>query len=136
MIVFRFTRVMFGVSSSLFLLNATIRHHMEMYRDVDPSFVDKFLSSIYVDDMSLDVESTYELYLKSKLCLAEALKKFVTNSYELRCQIEVNEQLLEDQSVAVYTKEEDESYVKGSLGTKSDEMQGGHKILGVQWDFT
>lgn len=75
MIVFRFTCVVFGVSSSLFLLNATIRHHMEMYQDVDPSFVDKFLSLIYVDGMSLgssDVESTYELYLKSKSRLAEA----------------------------------------------------------------
>lgn len=50
---------------------------MEMYRDVDPSFVDKFIPSNYVDDMSLgssDVESTYELYLKSKSQLAEALR--------------------------------------------------------------
>ena len=61
MIVLRFTCVVFGVSSSPFLLNATIAHHMETYRDVDPSFVDCFLSSIYVDDLSLgssDVSST------------------------------------------------------------------------------
>ena len=48
-------------------------------------------SSIYVDYVSLgsnDVESTYELYLKSKSRLAEAgfkLRKFVTNSEELCC---------------------------------------------------
>ena len=88
MIVLRFTRVVFGVNSSP---NATINHHMKKYQQVDTSFVDKFLSSIYVDDVSLgsdEVESTYELYLKSKSRLAEAgfkLRKFVTNSEELRC---------------------------------------------------
>ena len=67
------TCVVFGVSSSPFLLNATISHHMETYQDVDPSIVEEFLSSIYVDDVSLgssEVESTYRLYLKSKSRLA------------------------------------------------------------------
>lgn len=49
-IILRFALVVFGVTSSPFLLNA-INHHMEMYRDRDPLFVDKFLSSIYVDDV-------------------------------------------------------------------------------------
>ena len=40
-VVMQFTRVVFGVSASPFLLNATISHHMERYRSTDPSFVDK-----------------------------------------------------------------------------------------------
>jgi len=51
-VVFRFTRVVFGVSSSPFLLNATVRHHMERYVTLYPKFVEKFLRSIYVDDVS------------------------------------------------------------------------------------
>ena len=140
-IVLRFTRVVFGVNSSPLLLNATIEHHMRKYQEIDPSFMDKFLSSVYVDDISLgsnNVESTYELYLKSKLRLAEAgfkLRKFVTNSDELRCQVNANEQTAEKQDTAVSVEEEDQSYARGSLGTKSDEVEGRHKILGVQWDF-
>lgn len=37
---------------------------MKTYEQLDPMFVEKFLSSIYVDDVSLgasDVNSTYEL---------------------------------------------------------------------------
>ena len=55
----RFARVIFGVSSSPFLLNVAIQHHMESFRDTDPVFVDNFLSSMYVDDLvsgSADVD--------------------------------------------------------------------------------
>ena len=138
-VVMRFTRVVFGVNSSPFLLNATIDHHMRRYQAIDPLFVDKFLSSIYVDDVSLcsnDVESTYELYLKSKSQLAEAgfkLRKFVTNSNKLHSRVDVNEQIIKEQTKAVIVEKEDQSYTKGSLvmGMKSAEIDGRHKILGV-----
>ncbi len=66
-VIRRFARVVFGVNSSPFLLNATIRHHMNSYRTVDPSFVEEVLRSLNVDDLASskpDGNSTYEFYEK------------------------------------------------------------------------
>ena len=143
-IVLRFARVAFGVSSSPFLLNATIAHHMESYRQIDPSFVNKFLNSIYVDDVSLgsdDVESTYELYVKAGSRLAEAgfkLRKFTTNSRELQYLIDDNEHYLSTRVQSVQEIKpcgEDQSYAKSTLGTNNSEPSATYKILGIQWDF-
>ena len=51
-VVLSFARVVFGVLSSPFLLNATIKHHIEQYKEADPEFLEKFICSIYVDDLS------------------------------------------------------------------------------------
>ena len=93
-VVLRFTRVVFGVSSSPFVLNATIKHHIDQYEQCDLNLTRKFLD---VDDLTSgdnDVDRTFELYVKSKLILKEAgfnLRKFVTNSEELRERIDKNE---------------------------------------------
>ena len=86
-----------GVSSSPFLLNATVKHRVEGYKEKELEFVEIFLRSIYVDDLSSGGdtdEEAYELYMKSIVRLVEGgfnLRQFVTNSPESRKQIEDNE---------------------------------------------
>uniref|UniRef100_A0A1X7TMK0 Uncharacterized protein n=1 Tax=Amphimedon queenslandica TaxID=400682 RepID=A0A1X7TMK0_AMPQE len=64
----RFTRVVFGVSSSQFLLNATIAHHLDQYNEKDSEFIAKIKRAIYVDISfgSKDDDTTFELYEKSR----------------------------------------------------------------------
>ena len=141
--VFRFTRVVFGVSSSPFLLNATIRHHVERYSDAYPNFVDTFLRSIYVDDVSYGADSidhAYELYFWSKHILAEAgfnLRKFVTNSTVLAQRIEHESASLKvtDGKADKIIEEEDKTYTKDLLGGKQGPQDNEQKILGIRWNF-
>ncbi|GFT44616.1 integrase catalytic domain-containing protein [Trichonephila clavipes] len=49
--VYRFNRVNFGVSSSPFLLAATIRHHIEKYQHEFPHTVELLDRNFYVDDL-------------------------------------------------------------------------------------
>ncbi|GFT20169.1 integrase catalytic domain-containing protein [Trichonephila clavipes] len=49
--VYRFNRVNFGVSSSPFLLAATIRHHIEKYKHEFPDTVELLDRNFYVDDL-------------------------------------------------------------------------------------
>lgn len=143
-VVMRFSRVMFGVSSSPFLLNATIKHLVERYKDTDPGFVEMFLRSIYVDDVTFgaeDDEDAYHLYQKSKQVMLEGgfnLRKFVTNSNQLRMKIEQAEQemnTVKKQEANPEVHEEDETYTKDTLGSKQECGEGEQKILGVSWQY-
>ena len=85
---YRFARVVFGVTSSPFLLNATLLKHITSY-ERDPEFVNQMLRLLYVDDLSVsleDVDKAYQLYLKSRERMAQGgfnLCKWLTNSRPL-----------------------------------------------------
>ena len=80
---------MFGVTSSPFCLNGTIRKHVQSY-DFDKEFIDKVLSSFFVDDFIGGEESVakaFELFKKLRIRFLEGhflLRKWKTNNLELR----------------------------------------------------
>ena len=68
-ICLRFTRAVFGVSCSPFLLNATLQHHFNKCVTLHPKMVNKLTASMYVDIVvtgAKDKEEAYQLYLESK----------------------------------------------------------------------
>ena len=50
LVIYRFVRLLFGLNSSPFVLNATIRNHLSQYAEADKEFILKVLHSLYVDD--------------------------------------------------------------------------------------
>ena len=58
--IYRFMRVPFGLTSSPFLLHATIIHHLRKYEANYPEIVPNLLKSFYVDDMLSGAETEEE----------------------------------------------------------------------------
>ena len=88
-IIYRFCRVVFGLTSSPFLLNATLKHHFEQFLPQFPEFVPLLMDSLYVDDFVGGGDSA-EQVISSIRVLLEILSsggfkahKFVTNEPEV-----------------------------------------------------
>ena len=130
----RFTRVVFGLTSSPFLLNVTIKIHIWKYLPAPhyTNVVKKLILNLYVDDStnSFDtVETAMEFYEKSKSCLKEAnfnLRKWVTNSFELKKFIDSNE----NNSQSEMYISDSETYA-ANLYVSSSVYR---KVLGLNWD--
>ncbi|CAL1273679.1 unnamed protein product, partial [Larinioides sclopetarius] len=91
--VFRLTRVLFGVTSSPFLLNATIKYHLKRYVETFPHTCQLLQDCLYVDDYIFG-EETVDIALntcvESRDIFKEAsmyLRKWRTNSPELLAKL-------------------------------------------------
>ena len=129
----RFTRAVFGLTSSPFFLNGTIKIHVSKcsvphYTDV----VKKLLLNLYVDDStnSFDtIETAIEFYEESKSCLKEAnfeLRKWATNSFEMKKFIDSSD----NNSRSKMDISESETYVENLFGSSSVYR----KVLRLNWD--
>ena len=128
---------MFGESSSPFLLNAVIRHHLNKYKEEDPAFTRDIMEGFFFDDLVTSCKNTseaYALYEKAKQGMQEAglkLRKWKTNDESLR---ELSAR--DDCKLGNWEEEniqEDCNYTKETLGLSRDEG-GKTKVLGLHWD--
>ena len=60
LLTYRFCRVVFGINSSPFLLNATIQYHMDNYLTGNENITKQFIRDLYVDDSTAGVNSVEE----------------------------------------------------------------------------
>lgn len=138
----RFTRVVFGVSPSPFLLNATIRHHLEQYLQTQPDLVKKLSKSIYVDDIVTgadDEEQAHQVFRKSKDLLKEGgfnLRKFCSNSASLQEAVDQEGGVVSSDHQPGTTHASEETYTRCTLGTGENMRSGELKVLGVHWNVS
>ena len=142
---YRFALVVFGVTSSLFLLNATLLKHITSYEREYPEFVNQMLPSLYVDDLSVsleDVDEAYQLYLKSKERMAQGgftFGKWLTSSRPLMAKIKEMESQREfsiqrERENRLY--EDDETYNRIMVGGLEErDVNTEQKVLGTNWNY-
>eukprot|EP00794_Sanderia_malayensis_P008645 gene8645-biopygen6924 len=120
-IIYRVTRVLFGLGPSPFLLGGTLEQHLEKFEIEYPETVRKINEGIFVDDINLvgeSVEQVRDLKETSK----EIFRKGGFELHKWHC----NEPELDGES----SNDGEPTYAKESLGTKPSET----KLLGVKWD--
>ena len=130
-IIYRFARVVFGVSSSPYLLNSTIQHHLKQYSE-QPEVITKLLESFYVDDLVCgdnDEEEAYDHFSYAREVLSHAsfnLRKFITSSHVLRERMK--SKIESDQTHTGVTSGDATSSAEQPNHIKE------HKVFGVCWN--
>ncbi|GFU88216.1 integrase catalytic domain-containing protein [Trichonephila clavipes] len=120
--VLNFTRVLFGLRPSPYLLAATLTHHFKKYREQYPHTFELLNSSIYVDDLICgqnDVPDALRTTLECLQIFSDAgmlLRKWRSNSKQLN---------LLWQQEGVKTESSETSAIDLRLPTK---------VLGLAWD--
>ena len=138
--VYRYNTVVLGVSSSPFISNAVLRHHIESFRNIDPEFESKLIESYYVDDLVTGCETTEEafcLYEKARDRLklaAFSLRKWNSNDLELMAMISGEERKIQTENGEKQDPSQEESFAKETLGMERDKGNK-TKVLGLTWDM-
>ena len=123
-ITYRFTRVLFGVNASLWLLVIVFRKHLELYKETEPELVAYVLRCLYVDDHiggAHDVDTAFEIYEKLK-------RMFLTGGFELwkwcSSNSDLQRKINEGESLVIGSGDGDDSATKVTT-----------KVLGVLLDL-
>ena len=125
------------MSSSPFLLNATVKFHLEGFRESHLSVVERLLRSTYVDDIISGADSedeAFEFFVQAKELFRRGgfnLRKFLTNSQGLQLRINQSEGL---PCQAAIHDPSTETYSQAVLGTQSPTEPDECKVLGVPWN--
>lgn len=136
-IIYRFLRVVFGLTSSPFLLNGTIRHHMHSYSSEDHEFVVRFLKDLYVDDVTTGCSTLHEgqiFYKKAMKRLSEAgflLRKWVSNDPDLQRYFDT----LSSGDKIEIENGDDISFFESQEGLIKHVDQNLKRVLGMGWDI-
>ena len=127
--------MVFGLTDSPFLLNGTIRHHLEKYVESEKDVVEHLSNDLYVDDLVSGCETPEQgkvLYNKSNAIMNDAgfdLRKWVTNDQELGNYIKTREM----EKIPSIPKGNHMTYFESLLPNVATAYKS---VLGVSWDTT
>ena len=130
----RFTRVVFGVNASPFILNATIRPHLNTCMLNDDALATELLKSLYVDDFVSGAKDVKNVTLS--LCLKSGgfnMRKWNSNSASLLQSLKQDSAFSGDFATnsKEYVQEKDESFSNSVFKQVTEKEQ---KVSGMLWN--
>ncbi len=134
--VYRFTRALFGLTCSPFLLGGVLNEHLNSWESRCPEIVKEIRDGLYVDDLmagGVRVEEVAEKKVKATEIFQDAtfrLHKWHSNVRELEEPSDADVDAEEPSDADVDAEEP--TYAKQQLGSKQTET----KLLGLPWDKT
>jgi hypothetical protein len=130
----RITRIVFGLRPSPAILGSTIRHHLDMQKNVNPELIEILNNSFYVDDFisgADDEKKVLDLTNSAKTVMKRGafnLRKWNTNSSS------VQEKLPETDIHTKSVVEDDQSYSESVTCKSIGVTNGSVKVLGTIWN--
>ncbi len=121
--IYRFTRALFGLAPSPFLLNGVLEAHLDLWEEERPEAVAELRKSLYVDDL-VSGGQTVQQAQRNKEQSTEILQDA---TFELH---KWNSNHRELEGINTVPDDETRTYAKQQLDAKEE----GSKILGLKWD--
>ena len=122
--ILRFTRALFGLAPSPFLLGGVIEAHLDAWEEREPEIVAELRRSLYVDDLLTGGQSTSQTQERKE----KAVGIFSDATFQLHKWHSNIKQLEEDPNLIAAPEEQ--SFAKQQLNVKPSES----KMLGLKWD--
>ena len=126
LIVYRFTRALFGLTSSPFLLAGVLNHHLDQWKENYPEVVKEIDDNLYVDDLMMGGATVPETREK-KTIAAEVFEDAAFTIHKWHS----NESELEGDEAAPRDENCEGTYAKQQLGG-TENHEG--KLLGLPWN--
>ena len=121
-VVYRFTRALFGLTCSPFLLNGVLRVHLKSWETKRPKLVEEIRKNLYVDDLMSGGATIAEVKEKK----SRAIEIFEDATFRLH-KWHSNVKELESPS---HNDQEEVTFAKQELGDSTPRA----KLLGFPWD--
>lgn len=119
--VLRFTRALFGLTPSPFLLAGVLEAHLDAWEAREPEMVAELRRALYVDDLLTGGRNGTQAKQRKEKAMGDA-------TFELH-KWNSNLKQLEEESIQMQTPE-DQTYAKQQLNVNPAES----KMLGLKWD--
>ena len=120
--ILRYTRLVFGLNQSPFILEGTLKTHFERYESMYSEPIRKIRDDMYVDDLVTGGKSLQEV----EKIKSDSTELFEKGGFKLH-KWHSNEPNLETNDLS---SEKELNFAKEHLGTKANET----KILDLNWD--